>query len=492
MARNYMNEIANMGFGGGGTSGYYSNMNRQYPGVGSLMQQGQKAANVKYLGSTASNLAKGNIKEAAKSGIGYALNQNPYIAGINTFNQLTGGIRFDKMLGMGPKKPKVTAGQRKAELDYQTMLEEDRNRYRTGASKAAEDAQRYDEYLTAERNAIRDLEQNGPSARSLAPMLGQFAGQNYASEGAARSSTASNLSRRGISPTSGLALGAEAAVDTGLAATRGQQSSAVMNQVMDMLQQRRAAMLGVDAAGRKSALDREESMMDTGATLGLKGRELDMTERRMNELRDQQMFERRQSEQKALGQFAGQFGPGILNEYQRMQNRNNPAPARTSEQIVQEFADAERRAAVPAMADGGAGFIEPDPNFSNIPFTNLTGRQGVTYDEYVPYGPGQSRTSFGPQSDIPSRRSSPIELQGSGIGDLEALMNIGDFSGVGRDYRSNRNMSGNSIMSDNYSSNSQDVMPNLQTLNPYALDGQIVEFQGQFFRKTPTGWEQIG
>ena len=43
MARNYMNEIANMGFGGGGASGYYSNMNRQYPGVGSFLQQGQRA-----------------------------------------------------------------------------------------------------------------------------------------------------------------------------------------------------------------------------------------------------------------------------------------------------------------------------------------------------------------------------------------------------------------------------------------------------------------
>jgi hypothetical protein len=483
-----MNEIANMGFGGGGTSGYYSNMNRQYPGVGSLLQQGQKAANVKYLGSTASNLAKGNIKEAAKSGIGYALNQNPYIAGINTFNQLTGGIRFDKMLGMGPKKPRPTAAQQKAEMDYQAMVEADRNRYLTGANRAADSAQRYEEYLTNERNAIRDLEQNGPSARSLAPMLGQFAAQNYASEGAARSNTAANLSRRGISPTSGLALGAEAAVDQGLAATRGQQSSAVMNQVMDMLQQRRGAMLGIDAAGRKSALDREESMMDTASTLGLKGREMDMTERRFNDLRDQQMFERRQAEQASIGRFAGQFGPGIMGELQRVRDRNNPTSGLTSDQIVQQFADAERRAAVPAMADGGAGLIEQDPNFSNLPFTNLAGRQGVNYNEYVPYGPGQNRTSFGPQSDVATRGSSPIDLQG--VGDFGSLMSIGDFSPNGK--LGNLNLAGNSVISDNYSSTPQDVMANIGRFNPYALDGQIVEYQGQFFRKTPNGWEQIG
>lgn len=483
MARNYMNEIANMGFGGGGTSGYYSNMNRQYPGVGSLMQQGQKAANVKYLGSTASNLAKGNIKQAAKSGIGYALNQNPYIAGINTFNQLTGGIRFDKMLGMGPKKPKVTAGQRTAELDYQTMLEEDRNRYRTGASKAAEDAQRYDEYLTSERNAIRDLEQNGPSARSLAPMLGQFAGQNYASEGAARSSTAANLSRRGISPTSGLALGAEAAVDTGLAATRGQQSSAVMNQVMDMLQQRRAAMLGVDAAGRKSALDREESMMDTGATLGLKGREIDMAERRYNDLRDQQMFERRQSEQNMLGQFAGQFGPGILNEYQRMQNRNNPASARTSEQIVQEFADAERRAAVPAMGDNFGGPMMQDPTFDNLDVQNSN--RNMPVNPQVPAGLGQFFPSYaynaGSSSNQPNMRGDNIfntPMPNSFL-PRENPAGRGDYSTLGL---------GGILTNDDTQARSE--VFNMQ--NPYALDGQIIEFQGQFFRKTPDGWEQIG
>jgi hypothetical protein len=368
------------------------------------------------------------------------------------------------------------------------MLANDRNRYLAGSNKAADEAQRYDEYLTSERNAIRDLEQNGPSARSLAPMLGQFAAQNYASEGAARSNTAANLSRRGISPNSGLALGAEAAIDTGLAANRGQQSSAVMNQVMDMLQQRRGAMLGIDAAGRKSALDREESMMDTASTLGLKGREMDMTERRLNDLRDQQMFERRQAEQASIGRFAGQFGPGIMGELQRVRDRNNPAPGLTSDQIVQQFADAERRAAVPAMADGGAGLIEQDPNFSNLPFTNLAGRQGVNYNEYVPYGPGQNRTSYGPEPDISARRSSPIDLQG--MGDLEGLMSLGDFSPNGR--LGNINLAGNSVISDNYSSTPQDVMANIGRFNPYALDGQIVEYQGQFFRKTPNGWEQIG
>lgn len=479
MARNYMKEIANMGFGGGGASGYYSNMNRQFPGIGSMMQRGQQAGNLKYLSSGMNALAQGNAKEAVKSGIGYALNQNPYIAGINLFNNMTGGIRFDKALGLGPKKPKPTAAQQKASMDYQTMLEADRNRYLTGANNAADAAQRYEEYLNAERNAIRDLEQSGPSARSLAPMLGQFAAQNFASEGAARSANAANLSRRGISPTSGLALGAEAAVDTGLAATRGQQSSAVMNAVMDMLQQRRAAMLGVDAAARKAAMDREESMMDTASTLGLKGRELDMTERRLQDMRDQQMFERRQAEQRSLGQFAGQFGPALMAELNRVRDRNNPKSSLTSDQIAAEILKDERMAAVPAMIDGGAGLLEQTPSFDNlgmrrtapITLTDGSGKQ-ITYSPefFDGVGPRKSNTldylsvlpeqlpTFQPQ--FPSGRLGNPDLFG------------------------NRN-----IVTDTPFSTTS---PALDRFNPYALEGQIVEFDGQFFRKTAYGWEPVG
>jgi len=488
MARNYMNEIANMGFGGGGTSGYYSNMNRQYPGVGSLLQQGQKAANVKYLGSTASNLAKGNIKEAAKSGIGYALNQNPYIAGINTFNQLTGGIRFDKMLGMGPKKPRPTAAQQKAQLDYEEMLANDRNRYLTGANRAADSAQRYEEYLTNERNAIRDLEQNGPSARSLAPMLGQFAAQNYASEGAARSNTAANLSRRGISPTSGLALGAEAAVDQGLAATRGQQSSAVMNQVMDMLQQRRGAMLGIDAAGRKSALDREESMMDTASTLGLKGREMDMTERRLNDLRDQQMFERRQAEQSSIGKFAGQFGPALMAEYQRYQNRGNQPSTISPESIVADFNRPEARSDSFDYLNGPlTNPVNPGATAMDV-FNQRMGQTGAnpTVNQVPEFGgpayPGGSPMFLGTQD---------IGLAAPRRNERNFEFNTGFDAAPDPFGRSGRIQAPNiDTLAGGVDTQARSEVFNMQ--NPYALDGQIIEFQGQFFRKTPNGWEQIG
>lgn len=484
MARNYMKEIANMGFGGGGASGYYSNMNRQFPGIGSMMQRGQQAGNLKYLSSGMNALAQGNAKEAVKSGIGYALNQNPYIAGINLFNNMTGGIRFDKALGLGPKKPKPTAAQQKASMDYQTMLEADRNRYLTGANKAADAAQRYEEYLNAERNAIRDLEQSGPSARSLAPMLGQFAAQNFASEGAARSANAANLSRRGISPTSGLALGAEAAVDTGLAATRGQQSSAVMNAVMDMLQQRRAAMLGVDAAARKAAMDREESMMDTASTLGLKGREFDLTERRLAEARDQQMFERRQAEQRNLGQFAGQFGPALMKELDRVRNRGNQLPdtTETTNRIVSEFGR-------PEAYNDPLDYLNAGLAGSPMSATDIAAMARR------PYQMGGPVTDF-----VPNLSGTPV---GTNIGPAQSPMH-----GIIAPTRVTANPSmmdfGLGVAPDNfvpqmYGKTDKTTLATDSAMNdvfdmqnPYALPGQIIEFQGNFYRKTDLGWELIG
>ena len=324
MAVNYMDFLRNMGMGSRGASGFYSNMNRAMPGLGGFMQQSQKAGGAKFAASGLNALSQGNTKEAVKSGIGYALNQNPYIAGINMFNDLTGGIRFDKMLGFGPKQPSYAdkTGQRKNELDYQTAMSEDRNRYLQESAKAAEEAARARAYVDDQRAILRDMQERGPSARSLAPMLGQFANLNEAAAGAARSNTAANLSRRGISPTSGLGVGAQTAVDTALAAQTGQQRAGVMNQVMQDTAQLRNAMLGIDASAADKAAARGIDLMDSAAMLPIRQAMLAQEQQKLAQARDQQMYMRRQGETEALGGFVGKMFPYIFDEYRRGLDRN--------------------------------------------------------------------------------------------------------------------------------------------------------------------------
>lgn len=325
MAVNYMDFLRNMGMGSRGASGFYSNMNRSMPGFGNAMKTSQKAGGAKFAASGLNALSQGNTKEAVKSGIGYALNQNPYIAGINMFNDITGGIRFDKMLGMGPKQPSYAdkAGQRKTELDYQQAMSDDRNRYLQESARYNDEAARARGYVDDQRAMLRDMQERGPSARSLAPMLGQFANINASAEGAARSNTAANLSRRGISSDSGLGIGAQSAVDTALAAQTGQQRSGVMNQVMQDTAQLRNAMLGVDAAAADKAAGRGIDLMDSAAMLPIRQAMLAQEEQKLAQMRDQQMYMRRQGETEALGGFAGKMFPYIYDEYRRGVDRRS-------------------------------------------------------------------------------------------------------------------------------------------------------------------------
>ena len=325
MAVNYMDFLRNMGMGSRGASGFYSNMNRSMPGLGNFMKQGQKAGGAKFIGSGLNQFAQGNVKEGVKSGIGYALNQNPYIAGINMFNDITGGIRFDKMLGMGPKQPSYAdkTGQRKTELDYQQAMSDDRNRYLQESARYNDEAARARGYVDDQRAILRDMQERGPSARSLAPMLGQFANINESAAGAARSNTAANLSRRGISSDSGLGIGAQSAVDTALAAQTGQQRAGVMNQVMQDTAQLRNAMLGIDASAADKAAARGIDLMDSAAMLPIRQAMLAQEEQKLAQARDQQMYMRRQGETESIGGFVGKMFPYIYDEYRRGIDRKN-------------------------------------------------------------------------------------------------------------------------------------------------------------------------
>lgn len=319
----YLGFLKNYGTGGRGASGLYSNMNRSMPGLGNFMQQGQKAGGAKFIASGLNQFAQGNVKEGIKSGIGYALNQNPYIAGINMFNDITGGIRFDKMLGMGPKKPQLTKAQRDVDANYAQQMADDRNAYLKQSSEASDQAQRYNEYVNAQRNILTDLQQNGMSARSLAPMLGQFANINEQAAGAARSNTAANLSRRGLDPSSGIGAGAMAGVESALSGQQAQQRATIANQVLQDVSQFRNQMTAQDAAAADKAYARSVDMRDSAAMLPIRQAMLQMEQQKLDQARDQQMYMRRQGETEALGGFVGKMFPYIYDEYRRGLNKDN-------------------------------------------------------------------------------------------------------------------------------------------------------------------------
>ena len=489
MAVNYMDFLRNMGMGSRGASGFYSNMNRSMPGFGNVMQQGQKAGGAKFAASGLNALSQGNTKEAVKSGIGYALNQNPYVAGLNMFNDITGGIRFDKMLGMGPKQPSYAdkTGQRKTELDYQQAMSDDRNRYLQESARYNDEAARARGYVDDQRAILRDMQERGPSARSLAPMLGQFANINESAAGAARSNTAANLSRRGISSDSGLGIGAQSAVDTALAAQTGQQRSGVMNQVMQDTAQLRNAMLGIDASAADKAAGRGIDLMDSAAMLPIRQAMLAQEEQKLAQMRDQQMYMRRQGETEALGGFVGKMFPYIYDEYRRgigNKTTDNTGGDYTAPDLIENM-KYQDVGGMPTYVDqfGVRRYFDTDEEA--YPSTDTGSDTGRAGDEPYNYD-----TSTG------SNEPPPISIT-----DSSGIMN---YSGADYPFRG-----GQFIDTDNEAringSFLRDIGPNpadfkkpvsiqtmieLDFLAPNAQYNRPVFLKGKYFIKTPSGWRK--
>lgn len=478
----YLGFLKNYGTGSRGAGGFYSNMNRSMPGLGNVMQQSQKAGGLKFMASGLNQFGQGNVKEGIKSGIGYALNQNPYIAGINMFNDITGGIRFDKMLGMGPKKPQVTAAQRATDAGFAQQMADDRNAYLQQSNEAADQAQRYNEYVNAQRNILRDMQQNGMSARSLAPMLGQFANLNEQAAGAARSNVASNLSQRGLSPSSGIGAGAMTGVENALGAQQAQQRATIANQVMQDVSQFRNQMTAQDAAAADKAYARATDLRDSAAMLPIRQAMLQMEQQKLNQARDQQMYLRRQGETEALGGFVGKMFPYIYDEYRRGLDRKNadgttpenPLGAQTDYQPMNVFQhqghnayrDAQGRIVsldtgqVLSDLNEGQG---PDAPYTYIP-EGTTVRPGTATGSYgqgtITTSPGENFPTFGedpelmaaqqagfqsrfPQQNYPQQYTQPVEFQ-TGFA--------------------------------------------LDTNYPNDTFGKVRFYRGQYFMKTPLGW----
>jgi hypothetical protein len=250
---------------------------------------------------------------------------------------------------------------------------------------------------------------------------------------------------------------------------------------MEMLNQRNQAMLGIDAAGRKAALDRQESMLDTAATLGLKDRELSRLEEAQRLARDQQMYERRAGEMESLGNFAGQFGPGLIAEYERFQRRRGPqADPAVSARIAKELGMPE---AVSNSFDYD-GTLSSTPDFSNIgvrpSFNNLT---PTTPLANLTYGPsdfdrtrdftgsrgglfdGTNRPSM--QADIPMGVRPPVYSPNPASKyDISRLVDTGEMQ-------------------------SQFETDALNDAYPNAREGQMVQFGNAVYMKTQQGWINV-
>ena len=273
---------------------------------GDLLSGFQGGMSSNYLMQGVGNITSGNTKQGLYNlGAAALAKANPYAAGVMA---LTGGKSISQLLGKR-KRPTVTGAQNQAELARAQQIEGDRNRMLEMASRSRAEADRFKEQQNAYRNQIRNVREKGIAARELAGYLGGTATQTAAAGQAAMANLRANLARRGMGPSSGIGVGAEAALAGQIA---GQQGAAIGNlnrAAMDRAMMGEQQLFAADTAAREAALGREMQMSGMASDLALRQQAFAEQQRLAQEARDQAMYQRRFGESQALGQgLMGAYG----------------------------------------------------------------------------------------------------------------------------------------------------------------------------------------
>jgi len=274
-----------------------------------------------------------SLQSGLSGGLDYFANANPYFA---AFNMLTGG-KGTQMINQGvsgvlrglglQKRPPA---QNKEETDAYIAAAKQSQDVTNRMLDFAKQQQAYGEQSRndielARRRATQMLAE-GPSARSVAGMVGATINPVTQANLAAESRAAAELSRRGISPGSGIGAG----VTTGIQGQSAANIAGLMPAIYQNIAERGFGMqkdlLAGDISGREEAsrfgLTGMNYATDTLAAM----QKYAIEKQTQDILRAQNDREFRLKQQQALGEAVGQFGPDIFREAKRYLDRRGGTP----------------------------------------------------------------------------------------------------------------------------------------------------------------------
>ena len=287
--------------------------------------------------------ASGNTKQALYNlGAAALARANPYAAGIMA---LTGGKSISQLLGK-KRRPTVTGAQNQAELNRANAATRYENEMSRMASGAAADAAAFKEQQNAYRNEIRNIRERGIAARELGGYLGGTAAQTSAAGQAAMANLRANMARRGMTPSSGVYAGAEAALAGQVAGQQGAAIGALNRAAMDRAMMQQAQIFGTDVQQGEAALGRQASLLGAGAELAQRQQAFELQQLANQQARDQAMYQRRFGESQALGQ-------GLMGAYNLyLQSQKPKTDLTTGVAETQQPAGQSRFAPVPSLSLG--------------------------------------------------------------------------------------------------------------------------------------------
>lgn len=258
---------------------------------------------------------KPTLGTAASAGVSYALNANPYYAGIN---MLTGGA-LDK--GVNRLFNRRKKGQNVAQATEQANLANRMNQYGNeymrmyGEQQAArrEAEQNINEYRTQARN----LSMYGPSARETAGLVAGAINPAQQAAAAAQANLAARGSQLGLAPTSGVRMGAEAGIQQGLAQAAGQVGTQISQDMQNRAFGMQDNLMNLDAQQRNQATQTALASLGAASELPMALERLRMAQQQADYNRDEQMYQRRFGEQQMLAQGLGTLAPELFDLYKR-------------------------------------------------------------------------------------------------------------------------------------------------------------------------------
>lgn len=271
---------------------------------------------------------KGDIKGGLEAGADtYLRTAVPVYGAIKTFNDLTGGINFNRM--MNPRKPVYNEADLARRANMVGEIESQRNLASQQIRDATERRQAIRPQQERIQSDILDMLTQGLSSRQLAPIYGAGEARNRQIGAASQAAMQQSLAARGVGG------GVQAGVEQANLAAQNERSAALNNAITQQQLQQRPEMLNM-AANLLAQRDAQAlSEMQYGQGLNLQATQLAnqqaLAERQQRMQEDAIARANRQQEMESVGQLMALLSP----ELQRLKTRGKKTTASTAVPDIQ-------------------------------------------------------------------------------------------------------------------------------------------------------------
>ena len=315
---------------------------------------------------------KGDVGGALASGADtYLRTAVPAYGAIKTFNDITGGINFNRM--MNPRKPVYDESKLAAQAMNANMIEGQKNFASQQMRDAMEQRQQIRPQYEKVQSDLLDMLTQGVSSRQLAPIYGAGESRNRAIGAASEAAMAQNLAARGVGG------GIQAGVEQANLAAQSGRSADLNNAIVQQQLQQRPEMLNMAANLLANRDAQAAAELQAGQGMNLQASQMALNQ--MNLERQQRMQEdaiaraNRQQEMESIGSVLALLEP----ELQRMRTRGKktsgqpdfmPTDTPSSEQIASEImADEAKAAEFDKVWSGLGNALTNTPAGYNLPLT---------------------------------------------------------------------------------------------------------------------------